>query len=360
MTDESDNNSSSPPNELPSEFSFPRHAKYFEMMSGCLPSMLEEYDSIRMSILFFSLSGMDLLNTLDRCQGKDKIIDWIYSTMLTDSKALKTGFRGFNIGSEFSPTGCLEYCLFDTGHLAMTYTAIASLLILGDDLSRIDRECIAKTIGNLQTAEGSFLSCLEGGECDMRYIYCACCVCYILNDWRFVDKKRITDFIRQSVSFDFGIGQGPCLEGHGGSTFCGLASLALMGELDQCIGGKVKERIKKWCVFRQVTGFHGRPNKRVDTCYSFWIGGALKLLDANNLTSQHDLIEYLFSTENSITGGFSKWPDHSTDPLHSYMAISGLSLLGYPGVKPVDVRLNISSSAVERLKVLHLHWLNIV
>ena len=44
------------------------------------------------------------------------------------------------------------------------------------------------------------------------------------------------------------------------------------------------------------------------------------------------------------------------DPLHSYMAVSGLSLLEYPGVKPVDVMLNISSEAVGRLKELHLSW----
>ena len=340
----------------PSKFSFHRHSKYFEMMSGCLPSVLEEYDSIRISILFFSLSGMDLLGTLDKYKGKEQTIDWIYSTLLVDHNAIKTGFRGFSIGNEFSPHGSIEFCLFDTGHLAMTYTAIASLLILGDDLSRLDRELIARTVGNLQTPEGSFLSCLEGGECDMRYVYCACCVCYILDDWRFVDRNKIAEFVKKSVSFDFGIGQGMGLEGHGGSTFCGLASLVLMDELDKCLGYKLKERIKKWCIFRQVTGFHGRPNKRVDTCYSFWVGGALRLLESTQFISQQDLIDYLFSTENNVTGGYSKWPEHTADPLHSYMAISGLSLLGYEGLRSVDVRLNISTEAVCRLKVLHSSW----
>ena len=352
----SDEESSPSPEEQPKEFSFKRHAKYFEMMSGCLPSMLEEYDSIRMTILFFSLSGMDLLNTLDNCQGKQQIIDWIYSTMLSDEKSLKTGFRGFNIGSDFSSFGSPEFSHFDSGQLAMTYTALASLLVLGDDLSRIDRESTARAVGNLQNEDGSFLSSLEGGERDMRYVYCACCVCFMVNDWRFVDKDRIFEFVRRSVSFDSAIGQGPYLEGHGGSTFCGLASLSLMGRLEECLSVKLKERLKKWCVFRQVTGFHGRPNKRVDTCYSFWVGGALKLLDASDLVSREDLIEYLFTTESDVTGGFSKWAGHMADPLHSYMAISGLSLLGYPGVKPVDVTLNISLEAVVRLKELHSSW----
>lgn len=352
----SDDESDTTPEEQPKEFSFKRHAKYFEMMSGCLPSMLEEYDSIRMSILFFSLSGMDLLGALDKCQDKQQIVDWIYSTMLSDKKSLKTGFRGFNIGSDFSSIGSPEFCPFDSGHLAMTYTALASLLVLGDNLSRVDRESTARAVGSLQNEDGSFLSSLDGGECDMRYVYCACCICFMVDDWRFVDANKVAEFVRRSVSFDFSIGQGPFLEGHGGSTFCGLASLALMGRLDQCLGAKLKERLKKWCVFRQVTGFHGRPNKRVDTCYSFWVGGALKLLDANNLMSREDLIEFLFTTESDVTGGFSKWAGHMADPLHSYMAVSGLSLLEYPGVKPVDVMLNISSEAVGRLKELHLSW----
>ena len=352
----SDEDSTPSPGELPKEFSFKRHAKYFEMMSGCLPSMLEEYDSIRMSILFFSLSGMDLLDALDKCQGKQQIIDWIYSTLLNDKKSLKTGFRGFNIGSDFSSIGSQEFCPFDSSQLAMTYTALASLLVLGDDLSCVDRESIARAVGNLQNKDGSFLSARDGGECDMRYVYCACCVCFMINDWRFVDMDKISEFVLKSVSFDFAIGQGPFLEGHGGSTFCGLASLALMGRLDQCLSVKLKERLKKWCVFRQVTGFHGRPNKRVDTCYSFWVGGSLKLLDAGNLLSREDLIEYLFTTESDVTGGFSKWAGHMADPLHSYMAISGLSLLGYPGVKPVDVMLNISIESVRRLRELHSSW----
>ena len=76
----------------------------------------------------------------------------------------------------------------------------------------------------------------------------------------------------------------------------------------------------------------------------------------NNLMSREDLIEFLFTTESDVTGGFSKWAGHMADPLHSYMAVSGLSLLEYPGVKPVDVMLNISSEAVGRLKELHLSW----
>jgi geranylgeranyl transferase type-1 subunit beta len=33
-------------------------------------------------------------------------------------------------------------------------------------------------------------------------------------------------------------------------------------------------RIRRWCM-RQQNGFHDRPNKSADTCYSFWVGATL-------------------------------------------------------------------------------------
>lgn len=40
------------------------------------------------------------------------------------------------------------------------------------------------------------------------------------------------DFIFNSLSYDGAFAQGPSLESHGGSTYCALASLALMNKLD--------------------------------------------------------------------------------------------------------------------------------
>ena len=63
----------------------------------------------------------------------------------------------------------------------------------------------------------------------------------------------------------------------GGSTFCALASLVLMDCLDSSFATKELEQVKRWCLFRQMSGFQGRPNKPVDTCYSFWVGASLKV-----------------------------------------------------------------------------------
>ena len=40
---------------------------------------------------------------------------------------------------------------------------------------------------------------------------------------------------------------------------------------------------------------------------------------------------YVLETQDPIVGGFSKWPDSSPDPLHSYLGLGGLSLMGEKG-----------------------------
>ena len=45
-------------------------------------------------------------------------------------------------------------CDYDCSHIAMTYTALASLLILGDDLSRVNKPAVMKALKALQLPDG--------------------------------------------------------------------------------------------------------------------------------------------------------------------------------------------------------------
>ena len=47
---------------------------------------------------------------------------------------------------------------FDAAHIAMTYTALCTLLILGDDFSRIDRDAIVNGLTYLQKDDGRYAS----------------------------------------------------------------------------------------------------------------------------------------------------------------------------------------------------------
>ena len=84
--------------------------------------------------------------------------------------------------------------------------------------------------------------------------------------------------------------QGAGLKSHGGSTFCGIASLCLMGKLEEVFSEKELNRIKRWCIMRQQNGYHGRPNKPVDTCYSFWVGATLKVREIIKMRNFYSLL----------------------------------------------------------------------
>jgi len=40
---------------------------------------------------------------------------------------------------------------------------------------------------------------LDGAENDMRFVFCAAAISYILNDWSGIDVDRMVDFILKSV-----------------------------------------------------------------------------------------------------------------------------------------------------------------
>lgn len=110
------------------------HAKYLRRilkMLSCDSSMM---DSIRLTIAYFAISGLDILDSLNEFSVNEKnaAIDWIYKLQITNA-GRKSGF----LASTTLPI--IESNDYIIGHLAMTYTGLASLLILGDDLSRIDR-----------------------------------------------------------------------------------------------------------------------------------------------------------------------------------------------------------------------------
>jgi len=348
------NNSSSELYLLPN-----RHAKFFQRTLAIVPGGFSSYDTQRVTIAFFAISGLDILDKLDLlADQKSDIIEWLYRCLLIseDEETMSwSGFRGstaLKLSEEPGPSHD-----HDHGHITMTYTALASLLILGDDLSRINRQALLTGVKALQLPNGSFKAALEGNEDDMRFLYCAACICYILDDWSGMDVDLTVQYIQDSVSYEGGVGQGPGLEAHGGSTYCAVAALSLMGRL-QDLGEKTLERLTEWCIFRQApgSGFMGRPNKPEDTCYSFWVGATLSLLDLLHMTDNDASRQFVLRTQDAVTGGLAKWVDSQPDPLHTYLGLSGLSLQGEQGLLPVDPGLNMSIRAKTWLKTIHSSW----
>jgi geranylgeranyl transferase type-1 subunit beta len=153
----------------------PQHIAYHKRCLGLLPHQFQGVDLNRVSIAFFLLNALDILNSPSPSTfpEHDRLhwIDWLYKCQLTQGG----GFRGSTATISGPPS------LFDSGHLPASYFAIATLLILGDDLSRVKRTEILKGLRKSQFADGSFAPVLLGdgekfGEVDVRHLYCAVAV----------------------------------------------------------------------------------------------------------------------------------------------------------------------------------------
>jgi len=310
-----------------------KHAKYFARCLNVIPSSLETLDAIRLSISFFAISGLDVLDSLNLIEKqKQDIVNWVYQFQIisdhTGDGSERCGFRGSLAATQSldNDTGAKQlrgsrsHHVLDTSHITMTYSAINTLLILGDDLTRLDKKGILAGVKALQLENGSFVATLEGSESDARFVYCAASISYILQDWSAIDIDAATDYIINCISYDGAIGQNSHQEGHAGLTFCAIAALSLMGTLETALSKSQRSHLIRWLVLRQQSGFQGRPNKLpVDTCYSFWVPAALKLLSAHQFIDRKVNRKFVLDTQCSVVGGLAKWIDHSSDPLHSYL-----------------------------------------
>jgi geranylgeranyl transferase type-1 subunit beta len=152
---------------------------------------------------------LDLIDEIETIN-KQQIVDYIYAMQLTFSQSDLLGQSGF-LGSPYLgqqylsdgtkvTTGSCDCSMIQymQGNIAMTYSAVSALTALGDNLQRVDRAAIISgppsplllslwvtsdsTIGikSLQEPNGSFRSTSSAGECDTRFLYCACAISSLL------------------------------------------------------------------------------------------------------------------------------------------------------------------------------------
>jgi geranylgeranyl transferase type-1 subunit beta len=61
----------------------------------------------------------------------------------------------------------------------------------------------------------SFAPTVFSAEHDMRFVFCACAISFILNDWSGFDVQRTIDYIVSSQNYDGGFGFAPHVESYG-------------------------------------------------------------------------------------------------------------------------------------------------
>ncbi|CAG9325684.1 unnamed protein product [Blepharisma stoltei] len=320
------------------EINIPSHVDFFKALLRGLP---EGAHSSYMTSLFFIVSGLDVLNELD-CLNKQEIIDWIYKQQIIPKIEPNYASAGFRANPA---TSSIEGSYWDYGNLASTYSALGMLLILGDDFSRIDKVNLIGGIKLLQQEAGNFTSHKDGLEADMRFIFCVCAICYILDYWGEINQEKIVDFILKSQSYDKSIGLYPGIEGHGGLTYCALSSLFLLNKIDAL---PEKEFLIEWLLMRQGIGFHGRIGKAPDSCYGYWIGLSLQILGGISFIDINDNIQFYQETQ-FFKGGFSKYPCIEPDLVHSYLGLCSIAIMGHPQLSPIYGPLGITVRSALRV-----------
>lgn len=360
-----------------------KHIRYFQSLIKGLPEPYASLDSNRLMVLYFCCNALDImgvLNTIDmhssgtvKASSKPSItagddlgidpaalIEWIYSMQVPSGGFVGGDFSGecsthhhqhskhddeataLHISSSSSSSA--QGKVTSSAHITMTYTAIATLVMLGDDLKRVNRDGIARFLKSLQNTENGCFRAVEfGGEEDTRFIFSAACIGFMLQDWRGINVPAAVKYILSTQSFDGGFGLYPGQEGHGGSTYCGIAALALFGELNF----PHKAAVKHFLMTKQIGGFNGRTNKDPDSCYTFWVGASMQLLSFLEDADAKSSREFVMMCQHPKYGGFSKVPDTNPDILHAHFSVCGLSLLGEPGFNAIDGGLCITLRAFD-------------
>ena len=166
-------------------------------------------------------------------------------------------------------------------HLATSFAAINALITLNSEtaLDSIDRVGLVRFLHRMKQEDGSF-TLHDDGEIDSRATYCALAMLRSLNINDPILLENVADWVLACQTYEGGFSSVPGSEAHGGYTFCCVASLCLLNQLDRAN----LPALLRWLTNKQLSdegGFCGRSNKLVDSCYSYWQGAVFPLIHSH-------------------------------------------------------------------------------
>jgi geranylgeranyl transferase type-1 subunit beta len=297
-----------------------------------IPSEIQTKETELANIAYFCLNGLSTIGKLDSVLSpprKAEIIDWVYTHQVGPPQV--GGFR--SSACHYTPSHSVE-----ESHLMMTYSSLMCLLLLGDDLGRVDGARVLDGLRSLQLPSGAFRSHPIGIESDVRFSFCAAAVMKVVGGGGGVDVDRAIDYIASCQTYEGGFGQHPLDEAHGGSTYCAIAALDLWDALDRIPNRRM---LAYWLSQRQSDGLNGRSHKLTDTCYSFWVGSPPRVLGwFDDIVNKESLTAFIFSNY-CDNGQFRANWQSEPDLVHTHFSLSGLSLLEYPGIEAIHPSLGV-------------------
>lgn len=312
-----------------------KHSRFCFKGLRNLPSSFECLDSSRPWLCYWILHSLYLVDFKLGDDMAEKIIKFL------DKCQSQTG--GFAGGPG------------QISHLATTYAAVNALCTLNTTkaLSIIKVKPLLKWMQSLKLPNGAFRM-HDDGEEDLRGTYCAITVAKICNLEKFDPNlfENCDQWVLRCQTYEGGFGATPDNEAHGGYSFCGLASLKLLGKERICN----MDSLTYWLVNKQMKfegGFQGRTNKLVDACYSFWQAGMFPIIHSILMKEEGDdgylmqseswlferrsLQEYLLLCCQMDNGGIIDKPGKGRDYYHTCYGLSGLSVAQYFGEKVTNI-----------------------
>ncbi|XP_031099252.1 geranylgeranyl transferase type-2 subunit beta 1 isoform X3 [Ipomoea triloba] len=299
-----------------------KHVKYIisvEKKKDDFESVVMEH--LRLNGAYWGLTTLDILGKLDVVD-QDEVIPWLMQCQH------ESGGFGGNIGHD--------------PHILYTLSAI-QVLALFDKLNVLD---IDKVSNCLQNEDGSFSGDIWG-EIDTRFSYIAISSLALLKRLDKINVEKAVQYILSCKNVDGGFGCTPGAESHAGQIFCCVGALAITGSLHHVD----KDLLGWWLCERQVKsgGLNGRPEKLPDVCYSWWVLSSLIMIDRVHWIDKEKLVKFILDCQDRENGGISDRPEDAVDVFHTYFGVAGLSLLEYPGLKPIDPAYALPVDVVNRI-----------
>ncbi|KAK3400505.1 terpenoid cyclases/protein prenyltransferase alpha-alpha toroid [Sordaria brevicollis] len=390
----------------------PRHLRYWKMcIRAPLPHVYLSNESSRLALAYFIVNSITILTPppsqrtadtpepLISREDKKLMRKWVLHHQhptggFVGTSSMVFPLNGHNTYNSSGKEGTSEDEPEHHGLANISYTlfALQLLALLADEededpeaaekvFEGVNRKGTLRWLKSLQREDGSFgeaLSDLPGygrfiaGGYDMRYCYIATAIRWILRGdvregdpgWvEDIDVERLRGYILSSQTYDRGFAGNSQDEAHAGYAYCAIAALTLLDQDDLddpnfllpptpsdllcCLDALTKEKGPQGAV---EVAFNGRTNKTADTCYFWWVGGALANLgwlqgydndgegpsngqppQKESLVDRASARRFLLTKMQHRIGGFGKSPGSPPDLYHSFFGLAVLGLLGHEG-----------------------------
>ncbi|OIT05186.1 geranylgeranyl transferase type-2 subunit beta 1 [Nicotiana attenuata] len=318
-----------------------KHVKYIlavEKRKDDFESVVMEH--LRLNGAYWGLTTLDIMGKLAAVE-QDEVISWVMQCQH------ESGGFGGNIGHDphVPCTFLFDLCITSMNSAAML--AFTHFPILTSQNKKHGQTSIKSThhkrwhsrhwqcvllrnlgvavvsltfqpdIAALQNEDGSFSGDIWG-EVDARFSYIAILSLALMHQLDKVDVGKAVKYILSCKNVDGGFGCTPGAESHAGQIFCCVAALAITGSLHH-------------------------------VCYSWWVLSSLIMIDRVHWIDKGKLVKFILDCQDKENGGISDRPDDAVDVFHTYFGVAGLSLLEYPGMKPIDPAYALPVDVVNRV-----------